>query len=107
MNNGQAILLIAVLALSVWITRFLPFLVFQKSEDLPKTVRYLGRVLPAAMMGLLVVYCFRDLEFRNLQALLPALIASLAVIGLHLWKRNTILSIFAGTALYILLLRIF
>ena len=106
MSNMQLILTALILAVSVWLTRFLPFLLFGKREKLPPFMEYLGKVLPAAMMGLLVVYCFKDVSFASLQGALPALLGTAAVVGLHLWKRNSILSIAAGTAVYMLCLRL-
>lgn len=102
----QYVILVLVLALSVHITRFLPFIVFGKRDTLPPVLDYLGRVLPAAMMGLLVVYCFKDISFTSLSDVLPALVASATVAAAHLLKRNTILSISLGTAVYMLLIRI-
>lgn len=106
MNEIQIIITILVLALSVWITRFLPFFVFTNTERLPKIVDYLGKVLPAAMMGLLVVYCFKDYDLHNITKIAPVLISAAVVSVLHLVKRNTILSISAGTAVYMILIRV-
>ena len=105
MTDVQFVALTFILALATAITRFLPFLIFGSSEKTPAFVNYLGRVLPAAMMGLLVVYCFKDIQFTASE-LIPALAASAAVVGLHLWKRNTILSIAIGTAVYMVLIRV-
>ena len=106
MSKAQWLLTIAALALSVILTRALPFLLFGKKRELPKWLRYLGTTLPAAMMGLLVVYCYRDIGFASLNDWLPALLAGGAVAGLQLWKRNMILSIAVGTALYMALIRV-
>lgn len=106
MNEKQMIITILLLALSVWVTRFLPFLVFRESSELPGIIGYLGRVLPAAMMGLLVVYCFRDMNFTDISSVVPAAVSLAAVVVLHLVKHNTILSISAGTVLYMVLIRI-
>lgn len=106
MTEAQMIITVLVLALSVWITRFLPFFVFTKTERLPKAVDYLGRVLPAAMMGLLVVYCFKDYTFTDWHTIVPVLISVTVVAALHLIKRNTILSISVGTAVYMILIRV-
>ena len=84
----------------------MPFILFRKLDTLPPVVDYLGKVLPAAMMGLLVIYCFKDYDFSKVTEILPAVIASAAVAGLHLWKRNTILSIAGGTVIYMILIRI-
>ena len=106
MTETQMILLVIILAAAVMLTRFLPFLLFGKMEEPPAFIDYLGKVLPAAMMGLLVVYCFKDLDFTRFQSILPTLIAAAATAGLHLWKRNTILSIALGTAIYMILIRV-
>lgn len=106
MSNVQMIILIAVLALSVMVTRFLPFAVFRRTDRLPNSITYLGKVLPAAMMGLLVVYCFKDYDFTDMSSILPAVIASAVVVGMHLWKRNTIMSIFIGTAAYMFIINV-
>lgn len=106
MNNIQFIITLAVLSLGVMITRFLPFIIFRKADRLPKIVEYLGKVLPAAMMGLLVVYCFKDYDFLSLSSIAPALIASAGVVAVHLWKRNTVFSIALGTVLYMILIRV-
>lgn len=107
MSNSQLLVTILLLALSVWITRFLPFLIFRDTGKLPELIEYLGRVLPAALMGLLVVYCFKDYDFGNPGLSLPALLSVGILCAVHLWKRNTILSISVGTAAYMLLLRLF
>lgn len=106
MNNVQIIITIAILAFSVAVTRFLPFVFFRNRSNLPRVIDYLGKVLPAAMMGLLVVYCFKDCDFTSAKSVLPFVIAASAVAGLHLWKRNTVLSIACGTALYMILIRL-
>jgi len=106
MSKMQFVLLVLILALSVIITRFLPFLIFNTKKQTPPVIGYLGRVLPAAMMGLLVVYCFKDTAFGNAREVLPLVASSTVVVLVHLWKRNTILSIVLGTAIYMILLRI-
>lgn len=105
MTDVQFLITVAVLAFSVALTRFLPFLVFGNGRT-PKIVDYLGKVLPAAMMGLLVVYCFKDVDFGSVGSLVPTLVASACVAVVHLLKRNTVLSITAGTAVYMLLIRV-
>ena len=100
------LLTVAVLAVSVMITRFVPFIVFKNTDRLPGIVDYLGRVLPAAMMGLLVIYCFRDYSLAAVGQWAPALAAAAVVAALQWFGRNTILSIAAGTVLYMLLIRL-
>lgn len=85
--------------------RFLPFVLFSRRAT-PKAVAYLGRVLPGAVMAMLVVYCLKDVSFEAAGSWLPPLIASVAVVGLHVWKRSTLLSIVGGTALYMILIRL-
>lgn len=106
MTNTQFMITIILMGLAVQITRFTPFLLFGKMEKLPGVVEYLGKVLPAAMMGLLVIYCFKDIDFGNHVSIIPSLIATISIVAIHLWKRNTIASISIGTAIYMILLRI-
>lgn len=106
MNEKQILITVLVMAVSVWVTRFLPFAVFRNTDHLPGIVEYLGKVLPAAMMGLLVVYCFKDYNFADAAQIIPVLVSAAAVAAVHLAKRNTILSITVGTALYMTLIRI-
>ena len=103
MSNIQFIVTILVLALATQITRFAPFLFFNKKDKLPSIIEYLGLVLPASMMGMLVIYCFKDYTFSNV---LPALIAGLLTAIIHLIKRNTILSISLGTIVYMLIVNL-
>ena len=107
MNRMQMIATILVLALAVMITRFLPFLIFKESSKLPQSIEYLGKVLPSAMMGLLVVYCLKDYDFSSSSEILPALLAIAVVAALHVIKRNMILSIALGTIAYMFLIRLF
>ena len=107
MSNMQILWTVIIMALAVQFTRWMPFLFFRNSEKLPAAVSYLGKVIPAAMMGMLVIYCYKDYDFPSVSSALPALLAGLACAGLHLWKRNTILSIAAGTAIYMILIRLF
>ena len=105
MNDLHSVLLIAVVALVTIGLRFLPFLIFGENRKTPAVITYLGRVLPFAIMGMLVVYCLKDVRVIAAPFGLPELIGCAAVAGLHVWKRNTLLSIGAGTALYMLLVQ--
>ena len=105
LTTGQALAIVGAVTLGAIITRFLPFLLFPDSKSVPKVVEYLGRTLPAAMMGLLVVYCLRNVDIAAAPHGLPELIALAAVTALHLWKRNVLLSIGVGTALYMVLVQ--
>ncbi len=99
------LLLIAVITLVTAATRFLPFLIFGGKARTPERITQLGRVLPFAIMGMLVVYCLKDVSFLQAPFGAPELIGIAAVAGLHIWKRNTLLSIAAGTVLYMLLVQ--
>ena len=105
MTNIQMIIIIFLLGLSVQVTRWLPFLIFDNKTELPGIIEYMGKVLPAAMMGLLVIYCFKDYDFSKTEVLIPALAGAVSVAAVHLWKRNTVLSISVGTIIYMVLLR--
>ena len=105
LTTGQALAIVGAVTRGAIITRFLPFLLCPDSKPVPKVVEYLGRTLPAAMMGLLVVYCLRNVDIAAAPHGLPELIALAAVTALHLWKRNVLLSIGVGTALYMVLVQ--
>lgn len=85
--------------------RFLPFLVFPDGKRRPKIITYLGTVLPYSVMAMLVVYCLKSVSLLSWPHGLPEAIAILAVVVLHLWKKNSLLSIFGGTALYMVLVQ--
>ncbi len=104
MTLWQQILTIAAVVLGTMTTRFLPFLVFPEGKQPPPFVRYLGTVLPAAVMGLLVIFCLKDAIFTTWHGL-PEIIAILAVGLLHRWKKNIFLSIAGGTILYMVLVQ--
>lgn len=101
MTTAQSIITIIVVVIGTMTTRFLPFIIFPESKTPPKIVTYLGTVLPYAVIGLLVVYCLKDAVFSEYHAL-PELIAIAAVVAIHKWKKNTLLSISAGTILYMI-----
>lgn len=101
----QAIAAIAVMAAVTFLTRALPFLLFDHGEAPPKVVLYLGRVLPPAVIAMLIVYCLRDLSFATPAAWAPSLIAGGVTVCLHLWRHNNLLSIFGGTVLYMVLVQ--
>ena len=101
--DTHAAVLVLVMAAVTWLLRFLPFLVFRRR--IPAYVAYLGRVLPAAIIGMLVVYCLKDVDPAVAPHGLPELIAAAAVVALHCWKRNSLISILCGTAVYMLLVQ--
>lgn len=100
----NAAILIAVMAIVTMLLRFLPFLIFTK--ETPEYISYLGKVLPAALIGMLIIYCIRDVSILDQPHGLPELIAGLAVAGLQAWKRNSLLSILSGTVIYMLLVQL-
>ena len=98
--------LVVISALVIAATRFLPFLIFGKKRKTPPVIEYLGTVLPCAIMGMLVVYCLKDISFLRSPYGLPELIACCVVAALHVWKRNSLLSIGGGTVCYMLLIQL-
>ena len=106
LTTTQALLIALAVTAGAMLTRFLPFLLFPDNRPMPKIVSYLGRTLPAAMMGLLVVYSLRSTDLLGGSHGIPEAIAVAVTAGLHLWRRNTLLSILAGTACYMLLVQL-
>jgi len=123
LTPAQAIASIAVMAVVTFLTRFLPFLLFDRGEEPPKLVLYLGRVLPPAVIAMLIVYCLRNPALTVSAELTetlsgwwaaivsffvgwaPQLISGAVTVVLHVWKRNNLLSIFSGTILYMILVQ--
>ncbi len=123
LTPAQAIASIAVMAVVTFLTRFLPFLLFDRGEEPPKLVLYLGRVLPPAVIAMLIIYCLRNPALSvspDLTATMsawwaaivsffvgwaPQLIAGAVTVVLHVWKKNNLLSIFSGTILYMILVQ--
>lgn len=106
MTTTQSIITIIIVVIGTMMTRFLPFMIFPESKTPPKIVTYLGKVLPYAVIGLLVIYCLKDAVFSKYHTL-PEMIAILSVIIIHTWKKNTLLSIGAGTIIYMILVQNF
>ena len=105
LSTGAAIAAIAVMAIVTFLTRVLPFLLFVRGESPPKIVLYLGRVLPPAIIAMLIVYCLRGVSFATPGGWVPQLLCVAVVGALHLWKHNNLLSIFGGTILYMVLVQ--
>ncbi len=105
LSTGAAIAAIAVMAIVTFLTRVLPFLLFDRGESPPKLVLYLGRVLPPAIIAMLIVYCLRGVSFATPGGWVPQLLCVAVVVALHLWKHNNLLSIFGGTVLYMVLVQ--
>lgn len=103
---SHAALIILVSGAVTLTLRFLPFLIFGGKKETPPYIVYLGKVLPYAIMGMLVIYCLRDVSFARAAEFLPELIACAVVVLAHIWKRNTLLSIISGTVCYMLLVQL-
>lgn len=99
------IMIIVMLMAGTLITRFLPFLLFPPGKEIPGFVIYLGKTLPYAAIGMLVVYCLRGISMTAVSHSVPQLIAVAVIIALHKWKHNSLLSIGAGTVIYMVLVQ--
>lgn len=106
MSLQQQIITIAVVVFGTMVTRFLPFLVFPAGKETPPFVQYLGKVLPPAVFGMLVVYCLKSVDWLSGSHGAPELISIALVVFLHAWKRQMLLSIAAGTICYMLLVQL-
>ena len=104
-NNTHAMVLILNMMVGTMATRFLPFLLLGDKRQTPPFISYLGKVLPYAIMGMLVVYCLKGVTLTAAPYGIPEAIACAVVIALHVWKRSTLLSIGAGTVCYMLLVQ--
>lgn len=102
---SRSLIIIGLVALTTLATRAIPFILFPAGKKIPKTVEYLGKVLPPAVIGMLVVYCLKSVSLMSFPFGLPELIAGSTVVILHIWKRNNLLSIGAGTIIYMLLVQ--
>ena len=105
MTPMRAAAAIAVMALVTFLTRALPFLLFGRGGNPPRIILYLGQYLPPAVIAMLIVYCLRNMSFSAPAGWAPAVIASVAVTVVHVWKRNNMLSIVGGTLLYMALVQ--
>lgn len=106
MNATYSLLIIIVVSVCTILLRAFPFLIFGGKKELPQTVQYLGKVLPPAIMAVLVVYCLRSVSFLAGNHGIPELISVVLVAGLHLWKKNILLSIGLGTVCYMVLIQL-
>mgnify|MGYP001852714612 FL=1 len=106
MTLTQQIITVAMVVLGTAVTRFLPFLVFPSGKPTPKYVQFLGKFLPAAVFGLLVIYSLKDVSVFSGSRGIPEMISILLVIVLHVWKRQMLLSIAGGTVCYMLLVQL-
>lgn len=106
MTIAQQIITIGLCVLGTMTTRYLPFIIFKENRETPAFVQYLGKLLPSAVFGMLVIYCLKDVSFFSGLHGLPELIAILVTGALHLFKRQMLLSIAGGTICYMLLIHI-
>jgi len=102
----QTLIIILAVALGTIVTRFTPFIIFPDGKEHPPVIDYLARMLPASMLGLLVVYCLKNVSVFVYPNGIPELLAIIVIIILHLWKRNVLLSIGFGTFLYMFLIQV-
>ena len=105
MNTLHSLALVAVITAVTLLTRLLPFLLFGGKGEPPRLILELGRALPCAVMGMLVVYCLRSVDLTAAPYGAPEAIAAALCVGLHVWRRNTLLSIAGSTAVYMLLVQ--
>ena len=103
---SQKIITIGLVVFGTMLTRFLPFILFPAGKPTPKYVQYLGKVLPSAVFGLLVIYCLKDVNIFSASHGIPEFISIVVVVGLHIWKRQMLLSIAGGTICYMLLVQL-
>lgn len=103
--DSRALVMVLIMAGITFFIRALPFLLFPGNKKTPSYILYLGKVLPYAIIGMLVVYCFKAVSLIQAPFGLPELIAGVAVVILHVWKRNTLISIGGGTLLYMFLVQ--
>lgn len=104
LSAKETIIVVAVAALCTFATRVLPFILFGGSKEMPEFVKYLGDILPASIIGILIIYCLRDFTSGNISTIAPQLIAVGLTAVIHIWKRNTLLSIATGTIGYMLMI---
>ena len=106
MTTQESLITIGIIMLATMLTRYLPFLLFPDGRETPRYVQYLGKVLPPAVLGMLVIYCYKSVDVTTGDHGLPELLAGAAVVALQLWKKNMFLSLLAGTAVYMILIRL-
>ncbi|GLI90997.1 branched-chain amino acid transporter permease [Bacillus subtilis] len=106
MTVPQRVIIILIVVFGTMMTRFLPFLIFSADKPTPSYIKYLGKVLPPAVFGLLVIYSLRKVNVFEGNYGIPELVSVLVIIVLHSWKRNMLLSIASGTILYMFLVQI-
>ncbi|UOQ48704.1 branched-chain amino acid transporter permease [Gracilibacillus caseinilyticus] len=106
MSLTQQVITIAMVVLGTMMTRFLPFILFPAGKTTPDYIRYLGKVLPTAVLGLLVIYCLKDVTFLSGSYGIPELVGVATVVLIHFWKKNMLLSIATGTVVYMVMVQV-
>lgn len=106
MTISQQIITIGLCVLGTMTTRFLPFLIFRENRETPAFIQYMGKMLPPAVFGMLVIYCLRNVDFLHGIHGIPEVLAILLTVGLHLWKRQMLVSIAGGTIGYMILIHL-
>lgn len=106
MTTTQSIITILIIVVGTFLTRFLPFVLFPENKTPPDFIKYLGTVLPYAVIGLLVVYCLKDVSLTSGNYAIPEILSILLITVVHVRKRNTLLSIAVGTFFYMFLLQV-
>ena len=104
MTDFRALWIVLIVSLVTVLLRFLPFIIFRNRET-PKFITYLGTVLPYAIMGMLVIYCLKNITFTESPYAIPEILACAVVALIHIWRRNTLLSIITGTVTYMVLIQ--
>ena len=104
-NTPELFLFFGILTFGTVLTRALPFLLFPENREIPKYIKYLADVLPFTIIGMLVVYCLKDISFLKAPHALPEVISVIVIVVLHIWKKNTLLSIGGGALFYMLLVQ--
>lgn len=106
MNSLQLFITIASIALTTYFIRFIPFFIFSSKRGVPPFVKYLGDSLPFAIFGILIVYCLKDTSFISGTYGIPEMIAILVTIVIHLWKKQTLLTLTVATVLYMVMVQL-
>lgn len=101
----QSLVIIIVTALVTFSTRVIPFLLFPEGRKIPKVVQYLGKVLPPAVIGMLIIFCYKEVSFIRAPYGIPEVLCGAVVVLLYIWKRSNLLSIGVGTVLYMVLVQ--
>ncbi|MDO4634007.1 MAG: branched-chain amino acid transporter permease [Eubacteriales bacterium] len=104
--DTQALIMVLIMAVITYLVRMLPFILFPGNKKTPAYILYLGKVLPYSIIAMLVVYCMKNVSLIDAPHGLPELIAAVAIVAVHCWKRNTLLSIGGGTILYMFLVQV-